>query len=60
MNREIKRMYKITLSRNEAIGLIMDNADIPEDLHGAIDNAVIVAFDILNDDTVVLRLEIDD
>ena len=60
MNREVKRMYKITLSKAELVTLIMNNADIPEDLHEAINNAVIVALDILQDDTVVLRLEISD
>ena len=60
MNREIKRMYKITLSKAEIATLIMNNANIPEDLHEAINNAVIVSLDMIGDDSVVLRLEIDD
>lgn len=60
MNREIKQMYKITLSKDELAVLIMDNANIPEDLHPMINNAILVGLDMYDDGKVVLRLEIED
>lgn len=58
MKNEIKSMYKITLTREEVVALVMNNAEIPEDLYPLLDNSIVAGIDMLDDGDLVLRLEI--
>jgi|LDZT01.1.fsa_nt_gi hypothetical protein len=59
MKREIKRLYKITVSREELFNMIMENMLVTEYDYEMMNDVVLVDLKFDTDGDLILRLETD-